>query len=145
MRQVNAVQKHREGRRVQHRALQSFADDGHLEAPLLETFVRHYKTPIVPRQHFGAVPALRNEDEEVARVEALLPLVADDGAQPINAVSHVNTLCSEENPDGSGEEQHRLPERRQQLREVADVRAHREAQQRAREQLDLDALSPGPR
>lgn len=91
--------------------MKPFADGGHAEASLFEPLVSEDEAAIVPGEHLGLVATLRDEDEEVTRVEALFPLIADDGAQPVDAVAHVHRLRREENPDGSREQKHSLPER----------------------------------
>lgn len=146
MGQVDAVQQHRQLRGVELGSERAIADARLAEAPLLEPLVREDEAAVVPGQHLRAVALLREEDEEVPRVEVLLPLVSDDGAQAVDAVPHVDGVGSEQDADGAREEQHGLSERREQLGQVADVGADEEAQHRPAAEPDLDETCvPRPR
>ena len=124
---VDAVQQHRQLRGIQLRAKRVVMKRGQPEASLLEPLVRQHEAAAVPRQHLHFVAALRHEDEEVAGVEVFLPLVPDDGTQPVDGIAHVHRLGRQQDADRPREKQHRrLPERREELGQVAGVRAHHE-------------------
>jgi len=116
---------------------------GETESPLLEALVHHHESAVVPRENFRAVTPLRHEDEEVACEEVLLPLVANDGAQTIDGIPHVDGLCSEKNPDGPGQTEHASPQRGNELGDVPGVGADREPHMNTAGEAGLD--QPGPR
>ena len=104
--EVDAVEEHRELAALQPSPERTISEGRKTKASLLETLVEQDEAAAVPGQHLGAVATPAHEDEEVASVEILLPLVADDGGQPIDAVAHVDGLGGEENPDRPREEEH---------------------------------------
>lgn len=107
MGEVNAVHQQGQLRAVQYRTQRVVMEDGQLEAALFQSLVRDDETAALPRQNLHAVSAPRNKDEEVSCVEVLLPVAPDNGAQPIDAVAHVDGLARQENPRRSRESQHR--------------------------------------
>lgn len=119
-------------------------EGGQSEAALLEALVRDDESAVVPREKLGAVTALRDEDEDVAGVQVLLPLAADDGAQPVNRVAHVDGLRSQQDANGTGEAEHASADRREQLGQVAGVRADREADYCSAAEHRLNDAMPRP-
>jgi hypothetical protein len=107
--QVNSVEQHGELAALQTRPESVLAKLRETEASLLKTLVEEDEAAVVPSEHLGPVAAPADKDEEVPGVEVLLPLVADDGGQPVNAVAHVHPLSGEEDADGAREEQHVQP------------------------------------
>ena len=104
--EVDAVEEHGELTALQPRPQRALAEGREPEAALLEPLVEKDETAVVPGEHLGPVAAAADEDEEVAGVEVLLPLVADDGGEPVDAVAHVDGLGGEKNPDRPREKQH---------------------------------------
>lgn len=99
--QVDAVEQHGELAALQPGPERAVAESRESEASLLEPLVEEDEAAVVPGQHLRPVTPAADEDEEVAGVEVFLPLVADDGGEPVDAVAHVDGLGSEENPDRS--------------------------------------------
>ena len=110
-REVDAVEQHGELAALQPRSERAFTKGRETEAALLEALVEQHEAAVVPGQHLGPVAAAADEDEEVPGVQVLLPLVADDGGKPIDAVAHVDGLRRQQDADRPREEQHRLPDR----------------------------------
>ncbi len=93
MRDVDAVEQHGQLRGIQLRPQRVLSEGGQAEAALLQSLVGEHEASGVPREDFDAVAPARDEDEEVAGVEILLPLGAHDGGQPIDGVAHVHRLA----------------------------------------------------
>ena len=89
-RQVDAVEQHRKLAALEPRAESVLAKVWEAEAALLEPLVIEDEAAVVPREHLGTVAAPADKDEEVARVEVFLPLVADDGGEPVDGIAHVH-------------------------------------------------------
>lgn len=105
-REVDAVEEHRELATLESSAEGILPEVRETEAALLEPLVIEDKTAVVPGEHLGLVTAPADEDEEVAGVEVLLPLVADDGGKPVDGIAHVHPLGSEQDADGAWDEKH---------------------------------------
>jgi hypothetical protein len=97
--EINPVEQHRQLSRIKLRTQRAVVDDRLSEAALLKTLVVEDEAPARPGENLRAVRLSREKDEEVAGVEVLLPAVADNGAQPVDAVAHVARLSRQENPD----------------------------------------------
>ena len=79
---------------------------GQFEATLLETLVEDNKATTVPAEDFHAVSSPRDEDKKVAGVDVLVPARADDVCQPIDALSEVHRLGSEEDLHRARKKEH---------------------------------------
>ena len=121
--EVDAVEKHRELAALQSSPERTIAEGRKTKASLLETLVEQDEAAVVPGEHLRPVPAAADEDEEVAGVDVFLPLVADDGGQPVDAVAHVDGLGGEEDPDRPGEEEHYRRARSSSVRDRSSVPA----------------------
>lgn len=109
MREVDAIEEHRQLRGVELRAEGLVVKRGELKAPLLEALVENDEAARVEAENLDAVTALRDEDEEVADEDVFLPLVAHDGAEAVDAVAHVDGLRGQQNTDRPREQQHGQP------------------------------------
>jgi hypothetical protein len=105
-RDVDAVEEHRELAALESSAESVLTEVREAEAALLEALVIEDEASVVPGKHLGPVAASADEDEEVAGVEVLLPLVADDGGKPVDGIAHVHPLGSEQDADSAGDEKH---------------------------------------
>ena len=125
-REVDAVEEHRELAALESSAERVLTEVRETEAALLEALVIEDEAAVVPGEHLGPVAAAADEDEEVAGVEVLLPLVADDGGESVDGIAHVHPLGSEQDADSARDEKHarpELPERVDQQRHVVRVGA----------------------
>jgi hypothetical protein len=120
-REVDAVEEHRELAALESSAEGILAEVWQAEAALLEPLVVEDEAAVVPGEHLGPVAAPADEDEEVAGVEVFLPLVADDGGEPVDGITHVHSLRSEQDADSARDEKHASPELPQRVHEKRDV------------------------
>lgn len=104
MREVDAVEEHGELGGIQLSAQSAIVDERSPEAALLEPLVIEDESTRVPGEDLRPVRLLREEDEEAAGVKVLLPFVADERAEAVDAVTHVDGFGSEQDADGSGQE-----------------------------------------
>jgi hypothetical protein len=118
---VDAVEEHRELAALESSAESVLTEVRETEAALLEALVIEDEATIVPGEHLGSVAAPADEDEEVAGVEVLLPLVADDGGESVNGIAHVHPLGSEQDADSARDEKHVGPELPQRVHEKRHV------------------------
>jgi len=109
-REVDAVEEHRELAALEPRSESVLTEVRETETALLEPLVIEYEAAVVPGEHLGLVTAPADEDEEVAGVEVFLPLVADDGGEPVDGIAHVHSLGSKQDADGAWDEKHVWPE-----------------------------------
>jgi hypothetical protein len=104
--EVDAVEEHRELAALESSAQSVLTEVRQAKAALLEPLVIEDEAAVVPGEHLGLVAAPADEDEEVASVEVLLPLVADDGGESIDGIAHVHPLGSEQDADSTRDEKH---------------------------------------
>src|SRR6185503_17734407 len=88
--QVDAVEQHRELRRLHLDLDALLVDDRELKSTALEPLEVDDVAVLVPEQDLEHVAALPDEDEQVALVRASLQHLLDDGAQPVDALAHVD-------------------------------------------------------
>lgn len=100
-RDVDAVEQHRQLRAVELRGHGITIEVGHQKPARFEAFVEDDEAAIVPAQNFHAVTAARDEDEQRAGVDVLLPAIHHDGDQPIDAVAHVDWVHREHDSNGA--------------------------------------------
>lgn len=102
MRDVNAVEQHRELRRIKLDADIALDGDGSTEASGLQSLVEDDKAAVVPGENFHAVSATREEDEVAAGVHVFAPRPLRNGGEPIDAVAHVSRLAGKQDADRAG-------------------------------------------
>ena len=76
------------------------------EAALLEALIGEDESAVVPGENFHPVTAAGQKDEQVPDVEVLLPPGAHDGTEPVDALSKVHRLGSEEDSNRWRQQQH---------------------------------------
>lgn len=135
---VDAVEQHGELCRVELRAQGVLVKRGQAETALLKALVDDDEAPGVPGEDLHPVAPARDEDEEVAGVDVLVPAGAHDGGEAIDAVAQVNGLRRQQNAHRPRDGEHALPERRDELGQVARVGAHRETKQHPAREGDFD-------
>jgi len=85
-REVDAIKKHRQLRRVELGAQCAFLHLGKSEAALLEPLVEEDEAAVVPREDLHPVAPARDEEEEMPREQILVPHVADHGRESVDAL-----------------------------------------------------------
>ena len=136
-RDVDAIEQHRQLGAVELRSDGVVIEGWHAKATCLEAFVEDDETAVVPGQNLHAVTAARDEDEEVACVDVLLPGVHHDGHQAINAVAHVDRMHGDQHLHYARQEQHGLPQRPDEVGHVPRRSSRLEAKANTTE-LELD-------
>jgi hypothetical protein len=101
VRDVDAVEQHRQLRRVELSAQCLVVESGQLEATLLEPLVPDDKAAAVPAQDLHAVAPPRDKDEEMAGVDILAPTRAHERGEAVDAVPQVHRLRGEQDADGA--------------------------------------------
>jgi hypothetical protein len=96
VRDVDAIEQHGQLRGIQLRSERVLSEGGQAEAALLQSLVGEHEASGVPPEDFDSVAPARDEDEEVAGVEILLPLGAHQRRQSVNAVTHVHRLTRQQ-------------------------------------------------
>ena len=92
--------------------LASSVDHRELEAPLLEAFQIEDEAGAIPEQDLHLVARLADEDEEMPG-EGILPERAfNEGAEPVDALTHVGELGREVDADAGRQTEHHPPSRR---------------------------------
>lgn len=87
MRDVDAVEHHRQLRGLELRAERALVKRRQTESALLEPLVEDDETAVVPGQHLHPVAPSRDEDEEVAGVDVFLPARAHQRGKAVDAVA----------------------------------------------------------
>jgi hypothetical protein len=113
VRDVDAVEQHRELRRVELGAERAVVKGRQPEAPLLEALVGQHEAAAVPGEDLHPVAAARHEDEEVAGVEILFPAALHDGGEPVDALAEIHWVRGEQHADRARQQEHPLPEGRE--------------------------------
>ena len=87
MGEVDAVEEHGELGRVELRAEGILVELGQAEASLLQTLVEDDEAAVVPGEDLHPVPPARDENEEVAGEDVLLPAAPDERHQAVDGVA----------------------------------------------------------
>ena len=129
---VDSLEQHGQLRRIELHSERVVFDGRHAEPASLQSLVIEDEATALPDENLHPVAPLADEGEQVAAVDVLLPLVADDGRQAVDGVAHVDGRRGQIDADGLRKAKHlNSAESGDDLREVTDVGTDAEAQQRA--------------
>ena len=99
MREIDAVEEHRELRGVELRAERVVLEYGESEAALLQPLVVKDEAAVVPGEDLHPVSATRDEGEQVPGEDVLPPVSAHDRGKPVDAVAQIHRLAREQDSD----------------------------------------------